>query len=104
MISIELRGERRYSFRHSESRPKRLSEKHKVGLYMSFSGLGLSPKADFDPWVDGNTLIVPVEKSLPNWCVVCGQPAQKSFTRDFICYPSEMSSFLSGILGVLPAS
>jgi hypothetical protein len=72
---------------------------------MSFSGLGLSAKPDFDPWVDGSKLIVPVGKALPNRCVTCGQPAQKSFKRKFTSSPSGTTPFmLGGIIGLLVTS
>jgi hypothetical protein len=72
---------------------------------MSLSGLGLSPKADFDPWVDGNKLIVPVGKTLPSRCITCGQPAQKTFKRKFTHSPNGSIAFLlGGIIGSLVAS
>lgn len=69
---------------------------------MGLTGLGLAPKPDYDPWVDGKTLIVPRGKSLLNRCVACGEPAQVTHRREFTYYPNEAASFLGGILGGIP--
>jgi hypothetical protein len=72
---------------------------------MSSSGLGLSPKPDLAPWIDGSKLIVPVGKSLPNRCVACGQPAQKTIRRKFTSSPNTTTGYmLGGIVGLLAAS